>query len=201
MYDVPMASSSARKAPAFYSKQQLLRLFLITALPIHLWTFFQFFADFSWIALVLDPWEAAAVGAYALLSALLESLFVAGCAAALGYLVSRKWDVETRVLLMGAFAVWTAIWAMAAQYGSHGLLAIPGWAAGSVWFASAPYETLTTLLGGLVAATLLPTAWLILRSERVRTILDTLVDRLNLLSLFYLAIDLAALVVLLVRNI
>ncbi len=196
-----MSPNTGVEPQPYYSRRSLWNLFLVSALPIHIWTYFQFFADFSWISARTNVWDAVAVGSYGLLTALLESALVALCAAALGMLVSRKWDRDTRMLLMGTLAALAAVWAMLAQYYFYAALEVPGWVYRLTLVFPRPLWMLMALAGAAVGATILPAAWLIIRYDGVRRGLRALFDRLNLLMSIYLLVDLAALAVIVFRNV
>lgn len=78
----------------YYSKQEVWTLFLISAFPIHVWTYILFFWDFSWIEERSGTWNAIGVGAYALVIALIESVFVLLVALVLGFFYTKNLVAE-----------------------------------------------------------------------------------------------------------
>jgi len=105
------------KKPLFhtYSKNNLFRLFLMSAFPVHLWSIFMVLQDVGWIAersIVIDAFSYAA---YSLLFALVESLVVFIAVLLLSLLGSIHWQGKTLVGAMTCLYFAVALWKMAMQ--------------------------------------------------------------------------------------
>ncbi|MBK6794135.1 MAG: hypothetical protein IPG80_16735 [Anaerolineales bacterium] len=184
----------------YYSRQGLWTLFLICALPLHLWALFLSLRDFDWITARTNSWDAVGVVSYGLLFAFLESLAIFALAALLGFLISNKWIENKRVALMGTFVIVLSFWSILNQ--TYFLRAVtPSGQILSLFAGTgrpliALYITALFLIGLTV---ILPT-YFILRSEKAEKIVLDGFERFSLLMTLYLFFDFIALVIVLVRN-
>lgn len=184
----------------FYSKQGLWMLFLICALPLHIWTLFLGFRDFDWVTARTNSWDAVGVISYGLFFTFFESLIIFAITALLGFLVSRKWDEKKRIALMGTLVVVLSLWSIFNQ--TYFIRAMQpseqfvGFYIGTGRPLVALYITALLFVGLSVA---LPT-YAILTSNKVEKSILEGFDRLSTLMILYLVFDVAALVIILVRN-
>jgi hypothetical protein len=183
-----------------YSRQGLWSLFLVCAFAPHAWTILLALRDFSWVTERTNSWDAVGNLSYGLVFAFLESGVVFLAVALLGLLVSQKWGEQRRVTLMGMLALVAGLWAIAGQLYFMLGLSLPESLSGSLARSTHPLRWLYAGAMALVLPTVLAPALLILRSERVFRLARGMNERLALLSSFYLILDVAGLVVLLVRN-
>jgi hypothetical protein len=194
-----MKNPSANKQP-YYKASDLWTLFLMAAFPTHLWTIFIVLSDVEWVSERTNLWDAVGVGAYGLIVAAIESLFVFILVAGLGFLISRHWSRSTRVSLLTAFVFLVAIWAIFEQL----FLALPIHLPDPVFsfFARSEHPLRYLYLASLffVGATVLPVCYVILRFKKVRTIMTEVIKRLSLLTALYLVLDIAAVIIVLIRN-
>jgi len=184
----------------FYSKQGLWMLFLICALPLHIWTLFLGFRDFDWVTARTNSWDAVGVISYGLFFTFFESLIIFAITALLGFLVSRKWDEKKRIALMGTLVVVLSLWSIFNQ--TYFIRAMQpseqfvGFYIGTGRPLVALYITALLFVGLSIA---LPT-YAILTSNKVEKSILEGFDRLSTLMILYLVFDVAALVIILVRN-
>ena len=184
----------------FYSKQGLWTLFLICALPLHIWTLFLGFRDFDWVTARTNSWDAVGVISYGLFFTFFESLIIFAITALLGFLVSRKWDEKKRIALMGTLVVVLSLWSIFNQ--TYFIRAMQpseqfvGFYIGTGRPLVALYITALLFVGLSIA---LPT-YAILTSNKVEKSILEGFDRLSTLMILYLVFDVAALVIILVRN-
>lgn len=184
-----------------YTRQALWSLFLMCAFPQHVWTLILAFRDISWVtARSNNGWDAVGVISYGLLFALVESLLLFGGMVLLGFLVSGRWDVGRRVALLTTLVLVASIWAMLEQLFFLAGTGLPGWLIGFVLWSGHPLRTLYFLLGGLVGVTTLLPVMLVIRSARAWSFMRVLIDRLSVLTMFYLALDVLAILIVIVRN-
>jgi hypothetical protein len=184
----------------FYSPAGLWRLFLICALPLHIWTILLAFRDFDWITARTNPWDAVGVASYGLVFTLLESLILFVAAALLGFLVSRRWGEDHRIALLGTLTVVASLWAMASQL--YFLWAISPSPQVIGFFAGNKHPLRLLYAAALVVVTptfLIPT-FLLLASQKILRTTVNIMERLSLLMTVYLVVDGLALINILIRN-
>ncbi len=133
--------------------------------------------------------------------AFIESMIVFGVAGLLGLLVSTKWNEERRVALLGILVLIMALWAMDGQayfvWGSY----VPEQA---LWYIASLEHPFRFLFGTVLAVVFLTTAipaWLVLRSDRFFHLVEGLMERLSLLTVFYLFFDVVGLIIVVIRNV
>jgi hypothetical protein len=187
--------------PKWYSIKGLWSLFLMCAFPLHVWTLILSFNDFSWVAKRTNAWDAVGVIAYGLIFALLESVLVFLVASLAGLLISTKWAEPRRIALLSAWVLILSAWAMVDQ--SHFLwgLAIPKIFMQLAAASDHPLRSLYLIMLVPVLLTALLPVFLILQRERVFSYIQSLFDRISLLTVFYLIFDAAGLVIVIIRNI
>jgi hypothetical protein len=170
------------------------------AFPLHVWTLILAFRDLSWLTERTNAWDAMGVMSYGLILALFESLVVFAVFLLLGLLVPRRWAEDRRIALLSILALVLSLWSIAGQlYFLMGLYPsgqLVGWLAGT----SHPLRILYLAVLAVVAPSLLVPAYLIMRSERAPQAVHGLIERISLLTMVYLFLDAAGLVVVLVRN-
>lgn len=184
-----------------YSKQGLWSLFLMCAFPLHAWTLILVFRDLSWMAERTNFGDALGVAAYAMLFAFIESLLLFIVMALLGFLVSTRWDQERRVALLTVLFLIASLWSMLSQLYFLANLQAPDWFLSILAQNGHPVRVLYALAFVVIAPTVAFPAWLILRSEKAVKSIHALIERLSLLSAFYLFFDVLGLVFVIVRNV
>lgn len=184
-----------------YSKQGLWSLFLICAFPLHVWTIILAFRDFSWVAERTNSWDAIGVVSYGLIFAFIESVLVFLVAVLLGFLVSRKWAEDRRLVLVGLLVFITCLWAIASYLFFMLNVSIPRAALLFVSNLAHPLRFLYAFGLALVVPTVLIPAYLVLRSDKVLKGMQGFFERLSLLTMFYLFFDFIGLVIVIVRNV
>lgn len=184
----------------YYSKQGLWLLFLICALPLHIWTLFLGFRDFDWVTARTNSWDAVGVVSYGLIFTFFESLIIFAITTLLGLLVSKKWDEKKRLALMGTLVIVLSLWSIFNQ--TYFIRAVQL----SEQFISFYIGTGRPLVALYITALLfvsisvaLPTYAILTSSKVEKSILEGF-DRLSTLMIFYLVFDVAALVIILIRN-
>jgi hypothetical protein len=95
-----------------FSPPELWTLFLMAAFPTHVWTIVLILQDFSWIAERNNNWDALSVGAYGLVVAFIESLFVFALALVVSFLIPRKWEGKKRVAILTSLVMIAGMWAI-----------------------------------------------------------------------------------------
>jgi hypothetical protein len=184
-----------------YSRASLWQLFLVTAFPIHVWSIILVLKDFSWISERTHVWDAVGVGAYALVLAFLESIFVFFVLLLLGFFLPKQWPEKNRIVVLGV-SIWLAsLWAIFGQIYFIAGAVTPLWIVLPLSKTDHPLRFL--YLGIFILA--FPSIFLpviaSLRSEKIRDWILNLFERITLLSALYLFLDLVGLAIVVVRNI
>lgn len=183
-----------------YTRQGLWSLFLMCALPLHVWTMILAFRDLSWVADRTNAWDAVGVLSYGLVFALVESLLVFGVVALLGFLVSGHWAPRWRISLLTVLVLVLSLWAIAEQLYFLLNLSFPTVIVDFLMHTAHPFRVLQAGVVGLVSVTFLLPTVLMLRSGKAIRFVEGLIERLSLLTMFYLVFDVAGLVIVLIRN-
>jgi hypothetical protein len=171
------------------------------AFPLHAWTLILVFRDLGWMAERTNFSDALGVGAYALLFAFFEGLISFLVMTLLGFLVSTAWDAGRRIALLTVLYWITALWSMLAQTYFLANLQAPDWFLAFLIQNGHPVRVMYALAFVVIAPTLALPAWFILRSEKAVKSINAVIERLSLLSAFYLFFDLVGLVFVIVRNV
>lgn len=185
----------------FYSRQGLWTLFLMTALPLHIWTFILAFRDFEWISTRTNSWDAVGVVAYGLIIALIESAILFLGMTLLGLFVSGKWEERRRIALMSAVVILLSLWSIFNQSYFLAGMSTPAWLANFVIATGRPLVALYAMALFFTSLSFALPAYLILSSDKALGFMTELMDRLSLLMMLYLFFDVAALVIVVIRNI
>jgi hypothetical protein len=183
----------------YYSKQEVWTLYLISAFPLHVWALLLYFWDFSWVVERSGTWNAIGVGAYALVIAMVESVFVLLVSLLLGFLIPKVWSRKERASAMALIILLTSVWAILGQLY---FISAPNltWLVLTLASFSHPLFLLYTVLGGIVAVSFVIPIWFALSSEKFRKRLDVVVERVSLLTIFYLVFDVISIIIVAWRN-
>ncbi len=184
-----------------YTRQGLWSLFLMCAFPLHAWTLILAFRDISWLTDRTDTWDAVGVTSYGLVFAFVESLVLFGLMVLLGYVVSGKWEPERRVAVLAVLALMASLWAMVGQLYFLIGTGFPGWVIELLIRSGHPLRAMQAGAVGLVTLTVLAPVLLVLRSKRAFGIMQALIDRLSVLTMFYLVLDVIGLAIVIARNV
>jgi hypothetical protein len=184
-----------------YSKQGLWSLFLMCAFPLHVWTLILAFRDFSWVTERTNSWDAIGVVSYGLIFAFIESVVVFLVATLLGFLISKKWNEDRRIALMGLLILLISLWAMVNYLFFMLNMSVPGETILFMAGLAHPLRFLYAVILVLVGPTIVIPAYFILRSEKFLKGVQGLFERLSLLTQLYLFFDVVGLVIVVVRNV
>ena len=183
-----------------YTRQGLWSLFLMCALPLHAWTLVLAFRDLSWLTDRTNAWDAIGVLCYGLLFAFIESVAVFLIACLLGFLTPWRWEPKRRISVLTIAVLVMALWAMVTQLFFMTNARVPGAIIALLVGSGHPARLLYAGVLALVGASFLIPGVLVVRSGGESGFMTGLIDRLGLLSTFYLVFDAAALVIVLIRN-
>jgi hypothetical protein len=185
----------------YYSIQDLWALFLMCAFPLHLWTLLLAFRDISWVAERTNFGDAIGVMSYGVIFAFLESLLVFLIAFLLGLLVPLGWGRDKRLAIISTLALVLALWAIITQLYGMQVWSIPDALPGLLAYSSHPLRYIYIIALIIVAPTVILPILTIYRSEKTLAKILDMIGRISLLTMFYLLLDLIALIIVVVRNI
>lgn len=185
-----------------YSTRGLWSLFLICAFPLHVWTIILFLRDVSWLSERTNLWDAIGVGAYGLLYAFVESLLAFGVVALLGlFLTPGQWSVEKRISFLSLLVLILAVWGMIAQLLFLWKVFPPDWVVQLLIRWGRPLLGLYLISLLFVVPSVVLPVYLFLRSDRMTRAIQEFGERLSPLMSAYLFLDLAGLIVVILRNV
>lgn len=146
-------------------------------------------------------WDAIGLASYGLLNAFIESILFFVTITMLGILIPTKWTEERRVALLSVFALVMALWAIDGQaffiWGNY----VPEQI---LRFAGSSDHPLRLLYAGalaLVLPTILIPVFLVLKSDRFLSLVQSFIERISLLTILYLFFDIVGLIIIIVRNV
>ena len=148
-----------------------------------------------------DMWDAIGVASYGLVLAFIESVIFFAAITLLGLLVPTTWQENRRVALLSVLALLTTLWAIDGQayfiWGSY----LPEQVLRYIATSEHPLRLLYAAILAMVVPTILIPVYLVLNSDRFLNLVQGLIERISLLTVFYLFFDLLGLIVIIVRNI
>ncbi len=183
-----------------YTLQGLWSLFLMCVFPLQAWALILAFRDVSWVTERTNSWDAVGVVSYGLMFTLIETVLLVGVFVLLGYLVSTRWNPEQRVTLLSLLVLLLSLWAILEQLFFLVGVTLPGWFVRLMLLGGHPLRNLYALVFALVVLSIAVPVWLLLRTRGVYRGVRALMERLSILSVFYLLLDAIGVVIVIVRN-
>ena len=184
-----------------YSRQGLWSLFLICALPLHVWTLILVFRDMSWVIERTNVWDAIGVASYGMVFALAESIIMFVVMALLGFLTPNQWLPQTRIGFLSLLVLILSVWAMTAQLMVIWNISLPGNLAKLLIESHHPVRYLYATVLLIITLTVLVPVYSFMTSKKTVFILQDLIERLSTLTVVYLLFDLLGILVVRLRNI
>ena len=184
-----------------YSRQGLWSLFLTCAFPLHFWALVLVFRDISWLTERTNAWDAIGVASYGMIFAFTESALVFCIIALLGLLTPRQWETDRRIAFLGLLILITAIWGMIGQLLFLWNVFLPAQAIQFLRSSSHPLRIIYAACLMVVTPTVLLPIYAFIRSNKAVRVMQNLMERLSLLTMFYLFFDLLGLIIVITRNI
>ena len=184
-------------------RKELFQVFLIIAFPIHTWSILQVLSNFEWVAERTTVWDAVGFTAYALSFALFESILFLVLLSPI-FLVLRKNNQADIVLaVIGSVFMVVAIWEMVYQINSNNSNIFVTTIDQIVSKYKLRYRYKARLI--MSVAVFITTSiglppFLIVKYDKLKSIIIELFERIELLSYFYLALDLLSIVTVIIRN-
>ena len=184
-----------------YSRQGLWSLFLTCAFPLHFWTLILAFRDISWLTERTNVWDAIGVASYGMIFAFTESVVVFCIMALLGFLTPKHWETDRRIAFLGLLILITSIWGMIGQLLFLWNVFLPAQAIQFLKSSSHPLRIIYAACLIVVTPTVLLPVYPFIRSEKAVSFMQNLMERLSLLTMFYLFFDLLGLIIVIIRNV
>ena len=185
---------------SLYTPKSLYQLFMLYALPLHIWVFLMAFRDFNWVAQRTALWDAIGLVSYSLVFAFIETTVFFLAMLVIGLLILPKWGMEKKTALLGTLGLFLLLFSILAQVYYLSSSLVPG---GMINALARMQHPLRVLWGGtilLVVGIFVSLTLWILRSARAERTLLGAFERVNLLSAFYLVFDLVGLIIIIIRN-
>jgi hypothetical protein len=170
------------------SKSEYIRLFLIGAFPVHIWAIVNLLHTFPSMLLEMNTLELISILAYVLTFALFESLFVFALLFLVTWFFPRK--ISTPTLL--------AVSAILVFFGSIAVTLVHLYGIWNITMFKFESWVILWAAVGVVASGL--TLLLVARKPKVEKPILSIVERLSLLSMLYVTLDLVGVVIVVIRN-
>jgi hypothetical protein len=183
-----------------YTRQGLWSLFLICAFPLHLWTLILAFQDISWLTERTNIQDAIGVVSYGMLFALIESVVIFLAIVLVGLITPWGWEAERRITFLAFLVLILSVWAMIGQLLFLWNVSLPESAIEFLRNSDHPLRIMYAVCLMIVTPTVLLPAYSFLRTNKAVTVMQNLIERLSLLSMFYLVFDLLGVIIIVFRN-
>ncbi len=183
-----------------YTPEVLLKLFMVCAFPLHIWSLLMAFRDFGWVALRTYTWDAFGLVSYAMVFALLESIGVFLLVMLAGLLIPSRWELDRKIAMLGTLFLVAASWSILSKIYTAFDSPIPVWLSNFMIADGHPLRILWGIAAALVLVSAVGPALLILKRESVTKGIVSVFERLVVLSSFYVFLDLIGIVIIVIRN-
>lgn len=189
------------------NRTYLLKLFILIAFPIHIWSIFQTFNNVAWVATRTRWWDALGYSAYAMMYALIESFLIFLVAVPIFFMLKKNRSAEKALAVTAmTYLVIVALWIFRAiminKTGYEFFLDryINDLADEGKWRLRYRYGAVL-LASGLLGLPVALTAFLTNRSEKIGRGVRSLIDRIEILMYLILFLDVVGIILVIVRNI
>ena len=183
------------------SKQDILKLALVCAFPVHFWAILMVFKEAETMLTKRSLLFGLGFSGYVLGLALVESALFFGFIYLLTILFPKRWEGKTALATAGVLALLVAAWAISNQ--AYFLLSEQqaGWFEWIMLRVHYRQHQVFPLLIFLVIGSFALPVIFIPRSEKFRKLILGLIDNIILLAPFYLLFDLVGITFTILRNI
>lgn len=185
----------------------LFKLFIIIAFPIHVWSIFQTFNNAAWVASRTRWWDALGYGAYAQMYALIESFLLFLVAVPVFFMLKKNRTPEKALAVITfTYLAMVALWVFRAiminRTGDEFFLDrfINNLADEGKWRKRYRYGAVL-LASGLLGLPVVLGGVLSNRAKKTGKFVLSLIGRIEILMYLFLAMDVAGIVLVIVRNI
>ena len=159
------------------------------------------FRDLSWLAERTNLWDAIGVASYGMLFAFVESLLLFLVVLLVGLVIPKQWHSDRRLTFLALLILITWAWGMISQLLFLWNLSLP---LPAIQFLRGSQHPLRVLYAGslvIVASTVLLLVFLFVKLKTSVAFMQNIMERISLITMLYLLLDLLGLVIVLIRNI
>jgi hypothetical protein len=158
------------------------------------------FRDVSWLTERTNIQDAIGVVSYGMLFALIESILVFLVLVLIGLITPWRWDSERRIAFLAFLILITSVWAMIGQLLFVWNVSLPAAAIEYLRRSDHPLRIIYAVCLMVITPTVLLPAYSFLRTQKAVTVMQNLMERLSLLSMFYLVFDFLGVIIIFFRN-
>jgi hypothetical protein len=159
------------------------------------------FRDLSWLMERTNLWDAIGVASYGMLFTFIESVLLFLVVLLLGLVIPKQWHVDRRITFLALLILITAAWAMLSQLLFLRNVSLPLPAIQFLRNSAHPLRILYAGALAIVTSTVLVLVYFFIKSKRSVEVMQDIMERISLLTMFYLLFDLLGVVLVLIRNI
>ena len=159
------------------------------------------FRDISWLTERTNLWDAIGVASYGMLFAFIESIVVFLVVLLVGLAIPKQWHSDRRIAFLALLILITSAWAMVSQLLFLWNVSLP---APAIQFLRNSDHPLRILYGGslaIVTSTVLLLVFLFIKSKNSVAFMQNIMERVSLLTMFYLLFDVLGLIIVVIRNV
>lgn len=182
-----------------FTRNEVLKLFMICAFPAHFWTIVVIILN----ADLIDKrnfWYYTGYSGYLLGMALLESILLFIFIIGLSFLFPKNWTGNTPLNIAGAIALIIGFWGISNQLFFYIDFKSPEWFSWIMLRVHYRQKQLYPFLVAAIAASAAVPLYALSQSKKTRDALLPILENIGLLSYLYLAVDIISFVVVLLRN-
>jgi hypothetical protein len=185
-----------------FSVGSLVNFFLVCAFPFHLWKIIMLIRDVGWVTQRAGTDSFLGLSSLAMLYALVESILFFIILLVLGLLIPWRWPAKRVFSILGFIALWAPVWDILVQVYRGTEFQHPGFLTSWLFSTGHPLRYAYPLLIGfsiLIVAITIAGIWFTSFNQKIQQGVDNFLGRIALLSAIYLVLDVAALVIFLIR--
>jgi hypothetical protein len=174
----------------FPTWQQVVPVFLTILFPVTFWSLLNFFRELPSYLLRMKIWEIMGVFSYTQVFALLESILLLVVLIVLAELLPNQFFLKYFTTQAALISILASLWIIPLHYKGQILAAFPIFknsAAGVVWF-------------GIFVALAVGFSLLFRRFSGMERVFHIFIDKLTVVSMLCLILDITSLILILVRN-
>jgi hypothetical protein len=158
------------------------------------------FQDISWLTERTNARDAIGVVSYGMVFALVESILLFLVIVLLGLITPWRWDADRRIAFLAFLVLIVSAWAMISQLLFLWDISLPESAIEFLRRSDHPLWITYAVCLMVITPTVLLPAYSFLRTKKAVTVMQNLMERLSLLSMFYLVFDLLGVIIIIARN-
>lgn len=159
------------------------------------------FRDISWLTERTSLWDALGAASYGLVFAFIESVALFLVVALLGLFLPAHWHPDRRITFLALLVLITSAWGMLSQLLFLWDVTLPSPAIQYLRNSDHPLRILYAGSLAVVVSTVLFLVAIFVKSKRSVSSMQEVMERISLLTMFYLLFDLLGLVIVVIRNV